>query len=392
MKKELHFERTEFSARLANVKKEMAKRGLDILMVSDPANQHYLTGYNAYSFYAPQMVIISLHRDEPTWIGRFMDAVSARMTTYLADNNVRHYPDKYVASTTLSAYDFMADVVKDFGAEKATIGVEKAGFYYSARAHEDFTKALPQARIVDADLLVNWIRIVLSPAEIALMKEAGRIADAAMERAIDTVKPGVRECDIAAAIYHQQTSGTPDLGGTYAAAPPNLCIGKRAIAPHAAWTDEPIATSASVNIELYGVRHRYQINLARTVSVGEPDPAYQKLSEIVVSALNAGLDSVRPGRTCEEVSAAFSRELARHGYEKEARVGYPLGISFPPSMQMRTASLRPGDKTVLQAGMCFHLMSGLWLDDMGITITQPFAVTATGHEPLTFVPRKLFLK
>ena len=69
MKKELHFERAEFAARLTAVKKAMAKRGIDILLLSEPPNQNYLTGYNAYSFYTPQMVIIALHHDEPIWIG-----------------------------------------------------------------------------------------------------------------------------------------------------------------------------------------------------------------------------------------------------------------------------------------------------------------------------------
>src|SRR5437899_1760919 len=95
VKKELHFGRAEFAARLANVKKEMAKRGLDMLLLSEPANHNYLTGYNAYSFYTPQMVMVSIRNDEPVWMGRFMDAVSARMTTYLSDDNIRPYPDKY---------------------------------------------------------------------------------------------------------------------------------------------------------------------------------------------------------------------------------------------------------------------------------------------------------
>lgn len=392
MNRQLHFERAEFSARLTAVKKEMAKRGLDILLLSEPANQNYLTGYDAYSFYAPQMVMVALDRDEPVWMGRFMDAVSARMTTYLSEDNIRPYADKYVGSATLSAYQFMAEVVEELGGAKATIGVEMGGYYYSAKAHADFTKALPLARVVDADLLVNWIRTVMSPAEIAIMHQAGEIADATVQRAIEVVAPGVRECDIAAAIYHQQISGTAEFGGTYATAPPNLCIGQRAIAPHAAWTDERLPPSTTVNMELFGVRHRYQVHLSRTVSVGKPTPAYQKLSEVVVEALNVGLDSVRPGKTCEEVQAAFARALARHGYEKEARLGYPLGIGFPPSLQMRTASLRKGDTTVLQAGMCFHMMSGLWLDDVGITITQPFVVTDNGQEPLTKTPRKLYVK
>lgn len=392
MEKELHFDRTEFAARLAAVKKEMAKRGLDILLVAEPANQNYLTGYNAYSFYTPQMVIVALNRDEPIWTGRGKDSVSAKMTTYLSDDSIRGYPDHYVASATLSAYDFMADLVKEVGGEKARIGAEMRGFYYSAGTHSDFVRALPNAEIVSADLLINWIRMVMSPAEIAIMREAGKIADAMVQRAIDIIAPGVRECDVAAAVYHQQISGTPEFGGSYACSPPFLCVGQRAIAPHADWTDKPLPPSTILNLELFASRHHYQINLARSVSVGKPSASYQKLSEVLVEALNTALQSVRPGRACEEIDATFRGVLEPHGIEKVGRLGYPLGLGFPPSLQLRTASLRKGDKTVLQPGMCFHMMSGLWMDDVGITITQPFAVTDNGHEALTSIPRKLFVK
>ncbi|MDF0581995.1 M24 family metallopeptidase [Bradyrhizobium yuanmingense] len=391
MKKELHFERAEFEARVAAVKKEMSRRGIDILLLSEPANHNYLTGYNAYSFYTPQMVIVALDHEEPIWVGRLMDGVSALMTTYLAEDNIRAYPDRYVQSD-LSPYDFVADVAKELGGERARIGVEMGGYYYSARAHADLVRALPLAQFVDADVLVNWIRIVKSPAEISIMRQAGRIADAMMQRAVDTIEPGVRECDIAAAVYHQMMSGTPEFGGAYACTPPYLCIGERQIAPHAAWTDERLPASTTINLELFGNRHRYQVNLSRSISVGKPAPSYYKLADVVVEALNAGLESVRPGRTCSDVQEAFRHTLARHGFEKEARLGYSIGVGFPPAVGERTASLRKGDETVLQTGMVFHMMPGLWLDNVGITITQSFAVTDRGHEPLTSTPRKLFVK
>ncbi|WFU06720.1 Xaa-Pro peptidase family protein (plasmid) [Rhizobium sp. CB3171] len=392
MIKELHFEISEFRARLAAVKAEMAKRGIDFLLLSEPPNQNYLTGYNAYSFYTPQMVIVAQNHAEPIWIGRFMDRVSASMTTYLSEDNIRAYPDTYVQSPTLSAYTFMADIVKELGGEKARIGVEMGGYYYPARGHADLTQALPNAKFVDADLLVGWIRLVKSPAEVAIMRQAGQLADAAMTRVIDTVRAGVRECDIAAAIYHQQISGTPEFGGDYPCCPPDLCIGERSIAPHAAWTDDPLPESTVVNLELNGCRHRYQVNLARTIVVGQPSSAFLNLSEIAVEALNAGLEAVRPGRTCSEVDGDFRKSLARHGIEKESRIGYPTGIGFPPASGERTASIRKGDETVLKPGMVFHMMPGLWLDNVGITITQSFAVSDAGYEPLTKTPRKLFFK
>src|SRR5207244_9967727 len=114
---------------------------------------------------------------------------------------------------------------------------------------------------------------------------------------------------------------------------PMLCVGERAIAPHAHWTDEPLPASTVVNLELFGNRHRYQVNLARSISVGKPAPSYQKLAEVVVKSLNAGLESVRPGRTCAEVAGAFAQALARHGYEQETRVGYPVGGGLPHTLQ-----------------------------------------------------------
>ncbi|WP_245331303.1 M24 family metallopeptidase [Mesorhizobium sophorae] len=390
--KELHFSVPEFQARLAEVKQEMAKRGIDVLLLSEPPNQNYLTGYNSDSYYTPQMVIVALDRKEPIWVGRLMDRISAVMTTYLGDDNIRAYPESHVHSPVLSAYDIMADIVKEIGGEKARIGVEMGGYYYSARAHADLVRALPLAEFVDADLLVGWIRLVKSPAELAIMRQAGQIADAAMQRVNDMVEVGVRECDIAAAVYQQQISGTVEFGGSYPCYPPNLCIGERSVAPHAVWTDEPVQNSTVINLELSGCRHRYHVFLARTIVLGAPSAAFLDLSEIAVEGLNVCLESVRPGRTCSEVFIAFHEALARHGIEKEARIGYPTGIGFPPAGGERTASIRKDDRTVLQPGMVFHMMPGLWLDNAGITITQSFAVTDRGFEPLTTTPRKLVVK
>ena len=271
--KELVFEQPEFARRLSAVKQEMSKRGMDALLLSEPPNQNYLTGYDAYSLYTPQMVIVAQGHDEPIWVGRGMDAVSARRTTWLADDNVRAYPDHYVQSAAHSPCDFYAEVVKQTSGEKARVGVEMGGYYYSARTHADLVRALPQAEFIDADLLVGWIRIVKSPAEVVLMRQAGTIADAMMRRAIEMIEPGVRECDIAAAVYHQMMAGTPEFGGTYTCSPPYLCVDDRIIEPHPAWTDRRVPHSTRINLELFGSRQRYQVNLSRSISVGEPSAA-----------------------------------------------------------------------------------------------------------------------
>lgn len=172
----------------------------------------------------------------------------------------------------------------------------------------------------------------------------------------------------------------------------SFCVGERQNAPHAEWTDKRLPGATIVNLELFGNRHRYQVNLSRSIAVGRVAPAYHDLAKFVVEALNAGLETVQPGRTCSDVEATFRETLARHGFEKEARLGYSIGAGFPPAVGERTASLRRGDETVLAPRMVFHMMPGLWLDNVGIAITQSFAVTDNGHEALTSTPRRLFVK
>ncbi|MCP4335369.1 MAG: hypothetical protein GY785_22190 [Gammaproteobacteria bacterium] len=83
--------------------------------------------------------------------------------------------------------------------------------------------------------------------------------------------------------------------------------------------------------------------------------------------------------------------LRRHGYSKESRVGYSIGLNYPPDWGERTASLRPGDTTELREGMCFHFQSGMWLQDYDAAVSEPFVVTATGGEQLSQVARELII-
>ncbi len=96
-------------------------------------------------------------------------------------------------------------------------------------------------------------------------------------------------------------------------------------------------------------------------------------------------------RTCD-VANALGDAMERAGIERGARCGYSIGLSYPPDWGERTMSLRSEDDTVLQAGMTFHFMPGLWMDDWGLEITESIRITQTGYECLADVPRELFVK
>ena len=128
------------------------------------------------------------------------------------------------------------------------------------------------------------------------------------------------------------------------------------------------------------------------LAVRDDAQAEQFVPQELVEGIAAGLDAAKPGNTTGDIARAFFGVLEKFGIHKDSRCGYPIGISYPPDWGERTMSLRLGDRTELRPGMTFHFMTGLWLEDMGLEITESILITETAMECLADVPRKLFVK
>lgn len=387
----LPFTRIEYAARLAKTRAAMARAGIDLLVVSDPSNMAWLTGYDGWSFYVHQCVLVPPD-GEPFWYGRGQDANGAKRTAYLAHDHIIPYPDHYVQSIERHPMDLLARIITDHGWNHTRIGVEMDNYWFSAAAYVALQTHLPQARIVDATALVNWQRAVKSPQELAYMRRAARIVEAMHARILAKAEPGMRKCDLVAEIYDAAIRGVDGFGGDYPAIVPLLPSGADASAPHLTWNDQPLRAGEGTFFEIAGCYRRYHCPLSRTLFLGKPPTRFVEAEKAVLDGMDAGLAAAKPGNTCEDIANAFFAVLRRHGIEKDSRTGYPIGLSYPPDWGERTMSLRPGDRTELRPGMTFHFMPGLWLDDMGLEITESIVITDTGVECLASVPRKLFVK
>lgn len=386
------FSRTEYLDRIQRTKAAMADRGIGLLVVCDPANMNYLTGYDGWSFYVPQAVLVIDDREEPVWIGRNMDVNGALHTAFIKKENMIGYPDDYVQSPVKHPMNFMGDVIKEKGWGNKTIGVETDAYYYTARSDAELKKTLGKDTLANANLLVNWVRIIKSDAEIALMHQAGKIAEKVMATALENLVPGKRECDAVAAVFQAQAAGTPEFGGDYPAIVPMMPTGEKTSAPHLTWTDDPYQAGQAVNLELAGCRHRYHCPIARTAFLGpNPPQKLSDLADITVEGLNLTLDTIQPGMTGEDVERVWREHIAKKGFEKESRIGYSMGLNYPPDWGEHTASLRPGDKTILAPGMTFHMILGMWMDNFGFECSESFRVTKTGAETFATFDRKLFV-
>jgi Xaa-Pro dipeptidase len=127
--------------------------------------------------------------------------------------------------------------------------------------------------------------------------------------------------------------------------------------------------------------------------LGEPDPEIQRVGEVLASALQAAIDEMKPGKTAGSIDAACREVINRAGYGDlfRKRTGYSMGVAFPPDWgEGHIVSLRPGDDTVLEEGMVFHLPPAVRaFRRFGVGMSESVLITNDGHEVLTMFDRRL---
>lgn len=388
----LPFSAEEYARRLAKVRAAMDASGIDVLFVEDPSNMAWLTGYDGWSFYVHQGVLV-FHDEDPVWWGRGQDANGAVRTVWMDDANVVPYEDHYVQSTERHPMQTLAALIRDKGYANKRIGLELENYYFSAKAYLTLSEELPDAELVDATALVNWQRGIKSDEEIAFMRKAARISEAIIDHVVERAEPGLKKNDLVGEIYAMAVRGAGSEWGDYPAIVPLLPSGSDAAAPHLTWDGRALQPDMATFFEISGCYRRYHAPFCRTVFLGKPPAFLVEAEKALVEGLEAGLEAARAGNVAADIYAALAVPLERAGIEHGARAGYPIGLSYPPDWGERTISIRPGDNTVLQPGMTFHFMPGLWMKDWGMEITESILIRESGPaECLCNRPRKMFVK
>lgn len=389
---DLPFSHAEYQRRLALTRVEMAARGLDALFVTDPSNQAWLTGYDGWSFYVHQGVVL-LPDADPIWWGRNQDTNGALRTVWMGPDRIWGYADNYVQSSERHPMQDLAARLADLGLGAARIGVEMDNYYFSAKAFETLGASLPQAAFPDATGLVNWQRGIKSAEEIGFMRKAARISEKIVDGLLERVEPGLPKNEVVAEIYRDAIRGVEGAWGDYPAIVPLLPSGSDAAAPHLTWDGRAFETGQATFFEIAGCYRRYHTPFCRTIFLGTPPDFLKRAEAALVEGLEAGLEAARPGNRACDIANALAAPLERAGIERGARCGYPIGLSYPPDWGERTISLRAEDETVLQPGMTFHFMPGLWMQDWGLEITESILIRDEGPaETFCNRPRKMFVK
>ena len=385
------FSQSEFDLRLKKIKISMIHKKLDLIIITDPSNINYITGYDGWSFYVPQGVIISLDHDKPIWFGRMQDSKGAIVTTFLKKENILGYPEDLIQDPPKHPYDFITNFLKTKKWDKKNIGVEMDSYYYSAECHARLLNQFPEATFHDANLLVNWIRLIKSENEIKYMKDASVLVQLGMQKAYDTIKLGVRQSEVAGNIQNTLLSGTDKMGGEYSGLTIILASGISASASHLTPTDKKFVNNEGTIIELGGVKNRYHCPMSRTVFIGKPDIKTIETMKITNEAFENALKFIKPGNTANDVAVGFWEVLSKHGLEKDSRLGYSIGLGYPPDWGEHTMSIRKNDMTVLQPNLTFHMIAGMWMDTWGLEVSESIQVTDNGYKLFCNFSRSLHL-
>ncbi len=372
----------ELDSRVDRVREKMAAHRLDALLVSSPENIYYLSGLDHWGYFAPHILIVPMS-GRPHLVTRQMEQVTIRTQVTTCDFT-GHSDSETVADAAVRAMTTAAVPAS------ARLGVERWSAGLPAGLAEALAGGLPNASWVDATDLVDALRQVKSPTELALLRDAARVSDAAMAAGIDAVADGAGENDVAAACYAAMLRA----GGTYPGFGPFIRPGRRLGEEHTTWSRERLKAGEPVFFELAGCVARYHAPLGRLVFLGEPPPATRAMERICLNAFDAVVDALKPGVLAREVYAAWQQVVDRAGlaHYRRHHCGYQVGIGCPPSWTggNKVLGLRHDSDLELQAGMSFHILS--WLMNTGAGdyfISNTVVLGEHGAEVLTRYPGTL---
>ncbi|MBM3451465.1 MAG: aminopeptidase P family protein [Armatimonadetes bacterium] len=376
------FSPDEYARRLDAVRRGMAEREVDLLLVTGPENVTYLTGYETIGYASFQCLAVPA--DGPlTMIVREMEKTVAATSTRIDD--IAGFGD------TEDAVETVRTVLGSRGRLGGRIGLEDGGWFVSPAAHGRLRAGLGGDRVTSGSGIVEVVRRIKSSREIDLIRTACRLTEAGMRAALEAIRPGATENHVAAAAYNAMTLA----GSDFYVGDPIVTSGWRSGVAHFTFANRTLESGDTLLIELGAAKRRYFGPLMRGASIGRPCDEIRRMADVILAALNAAIAAIRPGVTSGAVDAACRGVIEEAGFEPyfRKRTGYSVGVAFAPDWgEGHILSLRRDDPTVLKAGMVFHIPPALRLPRRwGLGFSETVLVSDSGCEVLTRHPRALFV-
>jgi Xaa-Pro dipeptidase len=371
-----YFTAKEFMARLARLKTRMRAAEVEVALFDEIEAMSWVSGFGS-SANRWRCVAIPLE-GEPFFLIRALDASVCRERSWITDvPTYRDWEDPMPA---------LAAALAARGLDGARIGLDFDSYGMSVARFAAMQAALPRATFVDIGAVVAELRLIKSPAEIALLRRAATIADQALQDAAAVCVPGASQRDAAkrAQMTFVEMGGDPYRPGP-------ITVGRGWDFLHGHLGDAPLARGDVVHIELTPRIHGYSARVMRCVVLGEPEPERSRAAALLAELQDRQIAALTPGAIAADVDAILRRGVIEAGLRDsyDNITGYTLGLygDAGPRTSDFTRILHPEAHWAIEAGMVFHVYASAG----GAALSETVLVTEAGPELLTRLPRCLLV-
>ena len=382
----LPFTDAEYQERVARLRTLMAERGIELLLVTAPESQYYLSGFRTGSMHGFLVLALPLEGDA-LWVVRKTEL--SNVHTLSATSWVKQGVG---VADGKEPIEVLSGAIADMKYSGARIGVDRQSLFFHAAYQMALVQHLPNATFVDASGLIEPLRAVKSKAELGYMRRAGEITTSSLRDGIKALSDGLTDTEIGAVI----TASAIRAGSEKMTGGPFVTAGERTFLAHSSWVGQPIRAGDIVNTEMACVVAQYNVPCFRVSVIGEPSKELRDLHAASEAGLAAAMQGIEPGMTSHEADALVRNAVAATGMGEYfvVRAAYGIGLAFGPGWgEDNVMSIRPDDMRVLTPGMCFHVVPALYKQGFGaVCCSMPVVVGETGLEPLTDLEPRLFVR
>ncbi|MCP4426307.1 MAG: aminopeptidase P family protein [Chloroflexi bacterium] len=359
--------------RITQLTQEILSHGVDGIALVPGPNMVYLSGIHCHLSERP-IVLFYPADDDPAIIIPTLEAMKARAAGIPEERIFAWTDDEGYTGAFQKACAYLE--LSDY-----LLGVE--ALHMRVLELELLQRYAPGLTIAHAEPIMSGLRLVKDDDELAAMEKAVAVAEKAMEQLILRIKIGMTEKQIAAMLTQLQM----DNGADSIAFGPIVSAGPNSASPHAVPTERPLQSGDLLVIDWGCYVDEYPSDITRTFAVGELEPEFKRIYDLVKQANAQGKAVVRPGATGRDVDRAARAIIADADYGDYFihRTGHGLGLEIhePPYMM-------EGNAEPLTAGNVFTVEPGIYLPGRGgVRIEDDVVVTAGGHRSLTTFSREL---
>ncbi|MBS7616143.1 aminopeptidase P family protein [Candidatus Bathyarchaeota archaeon] len=383
----------EYRERIERVRKVLRKRNLDALYLTNATSIFYLTGFSFISTERPAALVIPID-GKITFIGPLLEREHVPLATKIIEE-VKTYLDYPGMKHPIEHF---AEFLKEMKLANKRIGIDNktgvAGMW--GYKGPPLKQKLPDAKLVDMADLVPSMRLVKSPAEIALIKESAKWANLAVSLLQEYATEGTWDVEVAlTASLDASSIMKKTLGANYEPLRSILPIsagfrgqiGEMSAIPHAIGTKHKIKSGdviiAEAGVEIGG----YSCELERTMIVGKPSVKHKRYFDVMTKAQDAAIKKIMDGVECSEVDKASMNVFKKAGLDHLVmhHTGHGLGLEGhePPWLDI-------GNREKLKAGMVVSCEPGIYeVGFAGFRHSDTVLVTEEGFELLTYYPKDI---